>query len=82
MPFLKCKSCIVRACCRVVCKDFKEYCKKKCNITIGNNISLKQATIAFGDIEKVDKLTKNWVITTTGGDSLIFTKKGENNDKK
>ena len=60
MAFLKCKDCIVRSCCGAVCEDFKKYCKKKFNITIGNNISLEHAEAALGDITEVEKnITQN-----------------------
>ena len=51
MPFTKCETCVVKACCREVCDDFKAYAKKKYNVTIGTGVSLKQFSLAFEDIE-------------------------------
>lgn len=84
MPFLKCKKCIVRACCREVCNDFKEYAQKKYRITIGNGISLKQAKLAFGniDLQNVDLYMSVWNLTTTENSKVLVlvpekNKKGE-----
>jgi len=52
MAFLKCKDCIVRACCTAVCQDFKDYCSEEYNISIGNDMSLEQCRGALGELQK------------------------------
>lgn len=79
MPFLKCKNCIVRGCCSEVCEEFKKYSRKTYNITIGNRISLNQAKIAFGNIEKVEANIGEWELSNAGADGTLFgfKQKGE-----
>lgn len=60
MAFLKCKNCIVKSCCGEVCEDFKDYSKKKYNVTIGKKISLEQVKTALGKIEEIDKIIEKW----------------------
>ena len=71
MPFLRCKNCVVRACCSEVCEEFKEYHRKKYNITIGN-ISLNQAITAFGGIKKIELNMGKWHLSTAGKDDTLF----------
>lgn len=82
MPFLKCNNCIVKSCCGEVCQDFKEYIKKKSNITIGNNISLKEVERALGNIREVEHNIL-WNLSKVDNDKVSIThKQGRKNDKK
>lgn len=80
MSFLKCKKCVVRACCQNICDSFKEYYEKEYRITIDDDISLKEAKTFIDKIRKTDPIKKFiWTLTKLGLHQTLFIheQKGE-----